>query len=284
MKRLLSLAGTLLLCLALFPTAALADTGPKPVLTIRVAHPPEGLYYLDLLIPAEEAGTYDNLGETAYDPALLEGLRSWEAEGWVPAFSGGTSVPLFGDLIPDADGVFRFTYFGLPDTFRIAVASAGGARATEEVFTRTAFYTNLIYDYDANAITRSTHPGLSRLVQFLSTLIPTLLVEGALLLLFGFRLRENLLPFLLVNLVTQAGLHLVMGSSFISLSGHFASYLLLMVPAELVIFIAEAAAYARLLRGGTAGRRVGYALAANFISMAVGFFPLRLGISILKTL
>ena len=40
---------------------AAADTGPKPTPTIQVTHPPEDLYCLGLLVPAEKAGDYDNL-------------------------------------------------------------------------------------------------------------------------------------------------------------------------------------------------------------------------------
>ena len=146
MKRICSLACALLLCLALLPVRASADMGPKPELTILVKNAPDGLYYLDLLIPEETRGSYDNLHGKPYDQALLAGLHVWEGEGWYPAFAGGTRAPLFGDLTPDANGAHRFTYHGLPKTFRIAVSTAEGSQATAEPFTRTAFYTNLVYD------------------------------------------------------------------------------------------------------------------------------------------
>lgn len=285
MKRVVSLLCMLFLCLTALPLWAGADMGPKPQLTIRVENAPEGLYYLDLLIPEEQRGSYDNLGSTDYDDALLAGLHGWENEGWYPAFAGGTKVPLFGDLTCGENGVHHFTYYGLPQTFRIALSTSEGARATEESFTRSAFYTNLVYDWQSNSITYATPARLAALIQFLATFLPTLLMEGAILLLFRFRLRENLIAFLVVNLVTQIGLHLVMGSGFATLSSSFAFYLLIMLPAEAVIFAAEAVAYAFLLKGeASKGRRVLYALTANLASCCISFVSLQPALSFLKQL
>ena len=90
---------------------------------------------------------------------------------------------------------------------------------------------------------------------------------------------------LLVNLATQLGLHLVIGSGFVTLASSFPFYLLVLLPAEAVIFAVEAAAYAFLLKGGqTRGRRVLYALAANAASFAAGFFSLQPVLSLLKQL
>ena len=35
----------------IFAFPVFADMGPKPQVTVRVENPPEGLYYLDLLVP-----------------------------------------------------------------------------------------------------------------------------------------------------------------------------------------------------------------------------------------
>ena len=65
----------------------------------------------------------------------------------------------------------------------------------------------------------------------------------------------------------------------------FPFYLLVLLPAEAVIFAVEAVAYAFLLKGGhTRGRRVLYALAANAASFAAGFFSLQPVLSLLKQL
>lgn len=273
MKRLLRAVPCLLLCLILLAGTASADTGPKQSLTITVTNAPEGVYYLDLL--HQNDWDYSNVNLEEYDPALIEGLRSWEDEGWFPALVHGTNLPLFGDLVPGADGTHTFSYFGLPETFRIAVSSANGAQATAEPFTRTVFHTELVYDYASNTITRSTSTVGYYLAQFLSTFIPTLVVEGILLWLFGFRSRRSVVVFLVVNLVTQAVLHILLGSAVLAVGAHYLYYLVLL-PVEVLIWLAEAVAYGLLLRGQKPGRRVGYAICANAASYAAGFLPLQL--------
>ena len=257
MKRFLTLAGALALALALWVGTAFADSGPKPQLTVTVADPPEGEYYLDLLIPEGERGGYDNLGEGSYDSLALQGLHTWEGEGWYPALAGGTRAPLHGKLTPGGDGKHRFSYFGLPQTFRIAVSANDGGdgvwlSVSHEPFTRAAFYTNLTYDTATGIITRATSLPMVYAVQFLSTLLPTLLV----------------------NLTTQVGLHLAVASRFALMSSRFGYYLMTALPAEAVILGVEAVAYARLLRGHTRRRRVGYAAAANTASFLLGFLPI----------
>ncbi len=153
-RHLLALLVCVLLCLMVLPGTASADSGPKPAVTITVVNAPAGEYYLDLLVT--DPGDHANIDPADYDPNLLQGLRDWEVDGWYPALAGGTSVPLFGDLRPGEDGTHRFTYYGLPRAFRIAVSGPDGVQATDEPFTRTVFYTHLTYDWETNSITRAT--------------------------------------------------------------------------------------------------------------------------------
>jgi len=253
------------------PGTASADSGPKPAVTITVVNAPAGEYYLDLLVT--DPGDHANIDPADYDPNLLQGLRDWEVDGWYPALAGGTSVPLFGDLRPGEDGTHRFTYYGLPRAFRIAVSGPDGAQATDEPFTRTVFYTHLTYDWETNSITRATSPAGFYGVQFLSTLVPTLLVEGGLLWLFGFRAGRDWLVFLAVNLVTQAGLHLWIAADLVSIGDSALQYLVLLV-AEVPILLVELIAYVFLLKEYSGLRRAAYAACANIASYAVGYLPL----------
>ena len=112
------------LCLVI---PARADMGPKPALTITVVNAPEGTLYLDLLTQGEKTGHpyFSAEDEAKYDPAILASLRSLEGDGWVLAYSTGVNAPpVFGDLLPREDGAWRFSYYGVPETFRVAAASA----------------------------------------------------------------------------------------------------------------------------------------------------------------
>ena len=279
-RRLFAAIACVLLCLAVLPGTASADAGPKPAVTITVVNAPAGEYYLDLLITDPEPN-HDNIEVADYDPALIAGLKSWEDEGWYPALVTGTRAPLFGELTAEADGIHRFGYHGLPDTFRIAVSGPGGAQATAEPFTRTVFYTHLTYDWSTNSITRATSPAGYYAFQFLSTLVPTLIIEGILLWLFGFRAKRDWLVFLIVNLVTKAGLHLWVAENLVVNGSSAFQYLVLLV-AEVPILFLELAVYVFLLKEHSRLRRAAYAACANVASYALGYFPLHWAVEFLS--
>ena len=275
-----------LLCALLLVLPARADMGPKPDLTVTVVNAPEGLCYVDLLYQGGGDNLHSDLDVSGYDQDLIASLHTLEGDGWVLACTTGTSgAPIFGDLLPNEAGQYVYSYFGLPQTFRLAAATAGGAQATEESYTRTRFHTNLVYDWSSNTLSELTPTPVYYLAQLASTLIPTLILEGIVLLLFGFRQKRTWLVFLLVNLVTQVGLHLVCnGQVLAATQGSFHYYLLLMALPELVILAVETVAYQVLLREHTHGRRAGYALCANLASFLIGFLPVHLLSSLLTGL
>ena len=279
-RRLFAAITCILLCLAVLPGTASADAGPKPAVTITVVNAPAGEYYLDLLITDPEPD-HDNIEVADYDSELIAGLKSWEDGGWYPALVTGTRAPLFGELTAEADGIHRFSYHGLPRTFRIAVSGPGGAQATAEPFTRTVFYTHLTYDWETNTITSATSPAGYYAFQFLSTLVPTLIIEGILLWLFGFRAKRDWLVFLIVNLVTQAGLHLWVAENLVVNGSSAFQYLVLLV-AEVPILVVELAAYVFLLKEHSKLRRAAYAACANVASYALGYFPLHWAVEFLS--
>lgn len=86
------------------------------------------------------------------------------------------------------------------------------------------------------------------LLQFAATFVPTILIELVILLLFGFKLKENWKPFLLVNLVTQGLLHGYFALFAVN-NGVGPWYFMLFIPAELVIALLEAFIYRAALKG-----------------------------------
>lgn len=268
-RRILPFAAALLVCLAVLPAGASADMGPKPQIVITVVNAPEE-YYLDLLVDQGYREQPAGPGE-GEDAALIRGLTSWTGEGWYPALAWGTRIPLYGSLA-GVDGVHTFGY-APPAQFRIAVSDPSGARATEEVFHRDTFHMNLTYDYAANRVVAATPVWLAYLLQFASTCLPTLAVEAVVLLLFGFKLRENWRVFLLVNILTQIGLTATMGAMLIRGGRQFLYYPALAL-AELAVFAVEAGIFSLRLKGGTPRRRVACALCANAASCALGILTL----------
>ena len=201
----------LALLAVLLPVSARADMGPKPSVTIHVKNPPSGSYYLDLLVPGEASDKlFDNqdwnhLSEKQMDAGIITNLRTAARDAggegtWHLAMLDGTRAPMYGE-IQSTDDTFRYDYHGVPDEFRIVIATKDGARLSF-VQQRYRLWQEFTYDYAANMVlTGNSWSDYAK--QFLSSLLPTLLIEGLLLIPFGFWDERNRRAFLCVNVATQ---------------------------------------------------------------------------------
>lgn len=263
------LAGVLIIML---PLAVSADMGPKPAITIIVENPPQGEYYLDLLVNSNHS--YSNLSDeerAKSDPVKLNLLETYDKDGWYAGLAHGTGAPLFGSLTGEMDNgrmVHRFSYFGIPDRYKVIIVTPDNHIKISEELTRVAFQEIIVIDYN-NMATYKQNVATAYVRQFALTFFPTILIEGILLLLFGFSLRKNWLVFLGVNLATQVAMTAILGSILIN-SGLIAS-LFAFIPVEIGIIVVEVLVFARLLKGHSRGRRIWYAVAANIASAVAGF-------------
>ena len=282
-----------LLASLVLTTFVFADSGPKPQLTVRVENAPQEPYYLDLLAEGDwnESGESSNDGvdwsyhgkEDTLDPALLTSLRDNVPAGWHACVAQGTTgAPIYGELYSentDASGndLHVFGYHGVPSTYRIILVTESGKVWVSDILNRRVLQSSVTVNWsdDTSAVTvsvPSTIPGY--LLQFVATLVPTLLIEGIILLLFQYSWKQNWKAFLLVNLITQ-GLLAIASSVYAIQSGpNMFSYLIFFLPAELFILIAEAYLYAGrgMLKGHSKKRAAAYAVTANLISAILGYY------------
>lgn len=281
----------LLILTLLLPCTALADTGPKPSMSFTLRGMPQEEYYVTILSQVESTGphsAYDTNGNDAPPQWALSGSRSeldysvWQkfvdyqdADGFyfltdlLEKCSGDTSI-LWGYYPPET--VKLLLYFPGSDTF-----------LESGIYERYAFHSSFTLDLGGVSPTEAAQPlalqksaGVtSQLLPFLARLALTLVVELGLALLFGYRSRRQILHIIAVNAATQVLLNIglfLAGSQM----GYF-SLCLLYLLLELLIFVAEALLYRRLLltadeRGDSKVRRrvVLYALAANAASFGAG--------------
>ena len=269
-----------LFCLTAFLLAgtAYADFGPKPQLTIRVENAPGELYYLDLLAEGELKGGWTGpswdveqaMERGEIDLELMDVLCAAVPEGWHACAAQGTGgAPIYGGLTGE-DGIHTFGYVGVPRAYRVLIVTKSGEVWMSETYQREVLQTTITVDWAAKTVKLPPLWGLYA-VQFLCTLLPTLLIEGALLLLFRFDWRKNRRPFLIVNLVTQWALSVFL-SVFGLQNGVGPMFLILFVPAELVIAFLEAGLYKKYLQGQSRRRAAVYGLTANAVSAAAGWF------------
>ena len=285
MLRRLTLAS---LAAVLLTVSALADSGPKPLLTVRVENAPEEGYYLDLVAEGEYEGHTYGSGESEYsgidwsysdeeaaalDTELLDALRAAVPEGYHACTAEGTGgAPMWGELEGTPTGrqgeyLHTFRYFGVPDTYQILIATAGGDTYLFPPCTRTALQSSVTVDW-ADKSVEVPPAWIGYVLQFLCTLLPTLVIEGVVLVLFGFSWKQNRKPFLLVNLVTQGALAVYFSVTAVQ-SGVGWWYFFLLVPAEIVIAFVEGGLYTRLLTGSRR-RAFAYGITANLCSALLG--------------
>ena len=274
-------------------TFAFADSGPKPQLTVRVKNAPQEPYYLDLLAEgdwdAEDMDSNDGIEQNYYgkedtlDPDLLALLRENVPAGWHACVAQGTTgAPIQGELYSestDASGnaLHVFGYHGVPSTYRIILVTQSGKVWLSDVLERRVLQSSVTVHWsDDTEHTTVTVPSTvtGYLLQFVATLVPTLLIEGILLLLFQYSWKENWKAFLLVNLVTQGVL--AAASSVLNLQNGAAlwNYFLFLLPMEAAILLIELYLYAGrgLLTGHSKGRAALYAVAANLASAVLGYY------------
>ena len=285
MKKSLRNSILLLLTAMLLTVSALADSGPKAQLTVKVENAPSEPYYLDLLEKGDYQGhTYGSGdGDDTYSgidwsyseeeiAALDDELRAAVPEGWHACTAQGTNgAPMWGDLIgSDAGGVrlHSFRYHGVPDTYRIILVTKSGESWVSGVLHRATLQSSATVDWAAKTV--SVPPAVvAYALQFLCMLIPTLLIEGVLLYVFGYRSKKSWKRFLLVNLITQGGFAVYLAVTVLN-HGVSGWSLLFYIPIELVITLAEVLLDRWLLTEKGKGRAMGYAIVANIHSATVG--------------
>ena len=273
MKRSFRTLFLLALSLLLLTVTALADMGPTSRLTVKVKNAPQELYYLDLL-SMEGSPRYPRLTEeelAALDPDLYSALLAAIPAGWHGCVSQGTDgAPIWGSLTPDENGCHTFSNYGVPWTYRVLMVTESGEVFLSEVQTRRMLQSSVTVYWAAKSLSAAPlWAGYA--LELLSTLVPTLLLEGLLLALLGLWNRRNLAVFLAANLATQLAMFLILGTTALKEGVGF-GYYLLFIPLELVILLVETLVYRRLFTGVGKRRATVYGIAANLCSAVLGWF------------
>ncbi|AKG53002.1 hypothetical protein DGWBC_0315 [Dehalogenimonas sp. WBC-2] len=161
---------------------------------------------------------------------------------------------------------FLFYQFDLiPEDFSLQVSS-GGQNFSLPINTNKTYNNYYRLDLESRTLTpMESLPGTTSVP--LMMVILTLVIEGVVFFLFGFRHRRSWLIFLAVNLTTQILLIMWLGqyASFTS------SYdILTLIFGEVWVFIIELIAFMFLLKEHGRWRRASYVILANFLSLILG--------------
>lgn len=198
---------------------------------------------------------------------------------------------MWGNIDSD-DDVFQFSYLGVPDVCRVLIVTKSGETFLSEPIERQALQSSATVDWGLKTVkTPPLWKGYA--VQFLATFLPTLAIEGLLLLLFRLWSRRNALVFLGVNLLTQGGLTLwtslrtvrhgwlwaeMMGEALRYFDPKMLLYRLRvfpfywLLPAEILIFLLEMGLYMKFFRDCSKIRAALCALTGNLASFLLGLY------------
>ena len=272
MKKIIFIMFAIIIASMCFPVTARADMGPKSSLEIIVSNPPKGQYYLDLLVDYNGKTIYKNIiNESEYDTDKIKILKEYRYDNWRPALLTGTRYPLHGKLIGTPEGnkmVHNFSYFGVPDRFKIIILTSDNKVIVSNEIHRKTFNSTVYYNFKTNSA-KEKPIILSYLLQFLFTCSCTLVIEGIILLLFRFNIKQNWKPFLTINIITQIFLNFTL--SVVMFSQGLLSAYIWYIPLELIILIVEIICFRKYLNQHSKLRRTLFAITANVVSFATGF-------------
>ena len=270
MKRSLRSMLFLLLAVCTLTVTAFADMGPKEQLVVKVENAPQELYYLDLLQKTgHRPGTFK---DTMLNAPLVTLLQDSVPNGWWACLAqpvSGSAVS--GELTGTQHGDMMLHTFGysVPNPYKILIATESGEVWMSKTYTRTVLQSSVTLDWETKTVTiPSTLEGY--LLQFLATFVPTLLMEGLILLLFRYRQKRSWAVFGAVNLATQGALAATLSVAAIRLGVGWGFYSLLLM-AETLVVIVESAAYMVLLKERSKSRAVFYGIVANIASAAISW-------------
>ena len=162
-----------------------------------------------------------------------------------------------------SDTLFRF-YEGRSDTY--ITVEAEGRKTTVELPEEivSGYETYAVLDYKTMELSAGQPWWRPPLLIFLRVSF-TLIIEGIIFLLFGFRAKRDIAVFLTVNIVTQAALNII-----ILTETNTAFLMVELIFLEALIFIIESVAYCLLFTERTKVERVIFAFGANFASLIIG--------------
>jgi len=223
------------LLLFMFPVIVSANSAEPPSLVILVNNPPD-----DLVI---EMVSDDKQTQAEFRRSAWEGYYFFHSR----------------DMQADGEYVFKVTTNG--ESFE----------CTPGEYLQ-PYHNVVTLDLTGRKLTPGKYPFRAALLVLIRLLL-TLLIEGIIFWLFGFRQKRSWLIFLAINLVTQGVLNIWLNSD----GSLMPNYLILgLIFGEFFVFMVEMMAFPNFIREHKKVRILLYAFIANLISLFAGGFMITL--------
>lgn len=289
-----------ILLLGIETTALEANAGPPANIRLTVLHDGHD-FQVEFLIEQPPLSP-SRIEEGRALAQSLSDRDMWQYDYFYPQFpevlidfqdaDGFVSNTLYGDAsyhyhhaLQDS-GEDRFAlFFRVPLEFKISAVFDDNVILTSEFITMTQYDFHITWDLrgvdptvsmtDAGTVTGLTDNPLLRLntwLHFFARLIVTLVIELAVLWVFGFRRQKTFVLVTLLNIFTQTAL--TWGTLFAFYTGResaFLSALAAFILGELAVFLTEMFYMILVVKERSIFRRLVYSLTANGLSLIAGF-------------
>lgn len=269
-----------------------ADFGPKPSMTVEVIGMNEP-YHFALLMQNSGHNGFGVLDQTEFEnqifysyydtpnyPAVLNGFE--DQDGYI-SFSLYTFMP-HGVSQPSDNPNEFYTGYHPPQTFKIALVTSDNTIIISKVIEKTLYDAKFTFDvtsgnvesmtaggvYQDIGVAKEIFPGIKMILEFLFTVLMTLLIELGVLWIFNYRDKYSFKLVTIVNVITQSILYgiIVVVSNF---RDPLFTPMIILFLGEIAVLIIEISAYGVYLREKTKGIAILYAIIANLISFGFGF-------------
>ena len=251
----------------MFSSNVFADMGPKPSITIKVDNISTTDYLVDLFVNAPEDYGEEMDCNCDATQEQVKKLYDLNYDGWISESARWGAFLLMSDINGNSDYTNRFSYFGVPDEYRVVIVNnSTGETRISDIFTRQNFdeYVSINYE-DMNAMVGRGDIGRP-LISALMTIALTVVAELVVAMLMKIKRWPVIV---IVNIITNAVLQ--MAFFVIPLN-----YWVIFGVGEVVVFLAESIIYCALMKDEDRKKVVSYTFVANLASALLTFLVYRL--------
>ena len=240
------------------PTIVLADTGPKPSINITLKNIENSDYLIDLLSDFTNKENLISEIVSYYEDYKDREIYKYHEDNWYA--TALRNFLLWGSIEGNDTHKHSFTYFGVPDEFKVIIELPDGTIKVSDKIKKTEFNFDVTIDVnDMKVLDVVTEKNKNDIFQFLVVLALTILIETSFAILFK---TGKYYIIALVNLLTNIGLQLLM----IKVSSSLTCFIV----SEIGIIIIEGFIYLQALKIDSK-KIVLYTILANLITASLTF-------------
>lgn len=248
----------LLIVLLIMPTLVMADTGPKPSITVKLKNMEGTDYLIDLVSDLKNQKDLINNIVPQYENLKNSEIYKYHYGTWYATTL--RNQILWGDVYGNEEHVHEFTYFGVPEEFQVIIEQPEGIIRMTKKIQKVSYNFEIEVDVkDMKVVSQSAEINY---MKYFGILALTIVVEVAIAFLFKTKKYGSIA---LVNFVTNTILQILMVNVVA-----FRTSLLYFISAEITILCAEGIVYLDTLKLDKK-KIVLYTVVANVVTAILTF-------------